>query len=150
MNTVSTDWAGIDCPVWLERAKGFTLTALGQMQKENWVVSLLFCDDDFIQTLNQNYRQKDEPTDVLSFPLGDTVEQEGGSVFLAGDIVISLPALQRNAVDFSVSPNEELKRLILHGLLHLSGMDHITNALDEPMLALQETILTQLSGEQIL
>ena len=150
MNTVSTDWAGIDCPVWLERAKGFALNALGQMQKKNWVVSLLFCDDDFIQTLNRDYRQKDEPTDVLSFPLGDTVEQEGDSVFLAGDIVISLPALQRNAVDFSVTPNEELKRLIVHGLLHLSGMDHTTNAPDEPMLALQETILAQLSGEQIL
>lgn len=150
MNTVSTDWAGIDCPVWLERAKGFALNALGQMQKKNWVVSLLFCDDDFIQTLNRHYRQKDEPTDVLSFPLGDTVEQEGDSVFLAGDIVISLPALQRNAVDFSVTPNEELKRLIVHGLLHLSGMDHTTNAPDEPMLALQETILAQLSGEQIL
>ncbi len=150
MNTVSTDWAGIDCPVWLERAKGFALTALDQMRKENWVVSLLFCDDDFIQTVNRDYRQKDEPTDVLSFPLGDTVEQEGDSVFLAGDIVISLPALQRNAVDFSVTPNEELKRLIVHGLLHLSGMDHTTNAPDEPMLALQETILAQLSGEQIL
>jgi len=149
MNTVATDWSGVERPFWLENAEKFTVAALSQMQKDDWVVSLVFCDDDFIQTLNRDYRKKDEPTDVLSFPLGDSVTQDGKTSFLAGDIVISLPGLARNVVDFGVGENDELKRLIVHGLLHLDGMDHADNNPRQPMLILQESVLDCLSGEQI-
>lgn len=149
MNTVATDWSGVERPFWLENAEKFTVAALSQMRKDDWVVSLVFCDDDFIQTLNRDYRKKDEPTDVLSFPLGDSVTQGGKTSFLAGDIVISLPGLARNVVDFGVGENDELKRLIVHGLLHLDGMDHADNNPRQPMLILQESVLDCLSGEQI-
>jgi len=149
MNTVTTDWSGVERPCWLENAEKFTAAALCQMQKDGWVVSLVFCDDDFIQALNRDYRKKDEPTDVLSFPLGDSVTQDGTTSFLAGDIIISLPGLARNMADFNVGQNEELKRLIVHGLLHLAGMDHTDNSPRQPMLMLQESILDCLSGEQI-
>jgi len=114
------------------------------------VLSLLFCGDDFIRTLNRDYRNKDEATDVLSFSMGDSIEEEGNTIFIAGDIVISIPSLARNAEEFNVSRDEELKRLIIHGILHLSGMDHEDNSPLQPMLAEQEAILKTVQGERIL
>jgi probable rRNA maturation factor len=79
---------------------------------------------------------------VLSFEQGDSYrDADGEDRFLAGDIVISLPALARNADDFGITRDEELRRLITHGILHLSGMDHEDNEASRPMLVLQEEIL---------
>ncbi|MDR2182110.1 MAG: rRNA maturation RNase YbeY, partial [Treponema sp.] len=64
-----------------------------------------------------------------------------------GDIVISLDALAENAVFFDVSPEDELRRLLIHGILHLTGMDHATNEMAEPMLQKQEALLGELSAE---
>jgi probable rRNA maturation factor len=150
MNTVSIDWRDIEEPAWLGRAETFALRALESLGKDNWVLSLLFCGDDFIQTLNRDYRGKDEATDVLSFCMGDTVEEEGKTLFLAGDIVISLPALARNAGEFSVSQDEEMRRLIIHGILHLSGLDHADNDPAQPMLQEQERILASIKGAALL
>ncbi len=150
MNTVSIDWRDIEEPAWLGRAESFARGALEALGKDNWVLSLLFCGDDFIRILNRDYRGKDEATDVLSFCMGDTVEEEGRSLFLAGDIVISLPALARNAVEFSVPEDEELRRLIVHGILHLSGLDHGDNDPTQPMLLEQERLLSSIKGATIL
>jgi len=116
---------------------------LGQ---DGWDLSLLVCDDAFIVNLNEQYRNKEGPTDVLSFEQGERYETPDGMRFLAGDIVISLDALARNAQDFSVSVDEELRRLVIHGILHLSGMDHASNDPSEPMLLRQESLLAQLAG----
>jgi probable rRNA maturation factor len=70
--------------------------------------------------------------------------------FTAGDLVISIDSLADNAKQFSVSENEELKRLLIHGILHLNGMDHTTNDTDEEMLQVQEKILAGFSGEVII
>lgn len=150
MNSVSIDWRDIDEPAWLGRAESFALRALDALGKDDWSLSLLFCGDGFIQTLNRDYRGKDEATDVLSFCMGDTVEEEGKSLFLAGDIVISLPALARNAAEFSVPEDEELRRLVVHGILHLSGLDHGDNDPAQPMLQEQERILASIKGATIL
>jgi rRNA maturation RNase YbeY len=64
-----------------------------------------------------------------------------------GDIVISLETLKTNAAYFHVDEDEELRRLIIHGILHLAGFDHPTNNPEEPMLVLQEKILS--NGEKI-
>ena len=69
------------------------------------------------------------------------VDEDGEARYVAGDIVISVDTLKKNANYFSVSENEELKRLIIHSILHLSGMDHSDNSKDQPMLVLQEDIL---------
>lgn len=150
MNTVSIDWRDIEEPAWLDRAESFACGALAELGKDNWVLSLLFCGDDFIRILNRDYRGKDEATDVLSFCMGDTVEEEGRTLFLAGDIVISLPAMARNAVEFSVPEDEELRRLIVHGILHLSGLDHSDNDPTQPMLLEQERLLASIKGATIL
>ncbi len=150
MNIINIDWRDMDDPPWISKAESFALKVLEHRGKDNWVLSLVFCGDDFIRTLNRDYRKKDEATDVLSFAMGETVEEEGRSLFIAGDIVISIPALQRNAAEFGVKVDEEMKRLIIHGILHLSGMDHSDNDPIQPMLVEQETIIRSLEGEQIL
>ena len=113
---------------------------------KNWDISVLFCSNRYIKSLNAQYRNKDEPTDVLSFPLG---EKSRAGRYMAGDIVISLDALEENARFFKVSPDEELRRLLVHGILHLAGEDHATNKAEEPMLKKQEEILAVLREKDL-
>jgi len=136
---------------WLGKLESFALGVLELLEKKDWDISIHVCDNKTIQSLNAEYRGKDEPTDVLSFELEETIQETDGCFrFLAGDIVISLETLYENAEYFKVSPDEELRRLVIHGILHLSGMDHQTNDTSEPMLQLQEQILVQKKEEHIL
>ncbi len=145
MNDVEISLEGVEEKPWIEEVSAFALAALERLGKDNWDLSLLFCDDAFIQGLNRQYRDKDEPTDVLSFEQGDVYRgPDGKERVLAGDIVISLGGLARNVEEFRVPEAEELRRLVLHGILHLSGMDHEDNDPSRPMLALQEEILSSM------
>lgn len=129
----------------------FALSVLEHLKKENWDISLLFCFDSFIQELNKTYRNIDSPTDVLSFEMGEQyVDENGHTRYVAGDIVISVDSLKKNALNFSVAENEELKRLIIHSILHLSGMDHSDNSESQPMLILQEDILKLFNDTKII
>jgi probable rRNA maturation factor len=147
MNEVEISVEGIGTPTWLDKARDFALAVLARLGKESWDLSILICDDAFIRGLNRQYRDKDESTDVLSFEQGDSYrDPDGKERFLAGDIVISLDALARNAEEFGISRDEELRRLITHGILHLSGMDHEDNESTRPMLLLQEEILRAIAS----
>ena len=117
--------------------------------------SVTFVTDSEIQELNKEYREIDAPTDILTFRLDDTpsfpISFEDEDVdFLnneeMGDIFISLDTMRRNAEEFGVGEEEELSRLLLHGILHLRGLDHKTNDFEkEEMLKEQEEVLTKLS-----
>jgi len=111
-------------PVWLDGAKNFVFQILDSAAIQDWECSVTFCDDEFIRDLNSRYRSIDEPTDVLSFESDAEYELDGRKIFCAGDVFISIPAMMRNATEFDVSANDELKRLIVHGILHLDGNDH--------------------------
>lgn len=87
---------------------------------ENSELSVLITDDEEIKELNRTYRGKDRSTDVLSFPMGDRIE---GRVIL-GDVVISLDTAQKQARKLRHSLEEEVERLLVHGILHLLGYDH--------------------------
>jgi probable rRNA maturation factor len=151
MNRVETSAEEIPLPVWTERAEKFILRVLEEIGRDGWDVSLLFCNDACIRSLNARYRRRDEPTDILSFPMGETLEGEDGEPrYLSGDIVVSLETWAENARLFGIAPDEELRRLLIHGILHLDGMDHRSNGATEPMLILQEKILKSLRGERIL
>ena len=150
MNRVNVGARDMEAPAWLPGAEAYALEVLSRLEKSDWILSVLFCGDEFIRELNREYRAKDEPTDVLSFTMGDRVEEEGETAWLAGDIVISLPALGRNAADFSVDSDAELKRLLIHGILHLSGLDHESNDPSEPMLVEQENLLSRIHWGRIL
>lgn len=117
--------------------------------------SVTFVTDSEIQELNKEYREIDAPTDILTFRLDDTpsfpISFEDEDVdFLnneeMGDIFISLDTMRRNAEEFGVREEEELSRLLLHGILHLRGLDHKTNDFEkEEMLKEQEAVLAKLS-----
>jgi probable rRNA maturation factor len=149
---------GVEPPGWLDNFVTFCRSALDQLGYEGWEVSVILCDDEFIRRLNRDYRGKDEPTDVLSFPQHESAGEDrrqgssgdqGGSTFYAGDIVISLDTLSANAEYFNVATEEELKRVVIHGLLHLAGYDHTDNSPQQPMLRHQESTLQRLTEERI-
>ena len=84
-------------------------------------VVVLLCDDEEIGALNQRFRGKEGPTDVLTFP--DNGRSPGGAWHL-GDIAISLEAARRQAARARRSLDDEVRRLLVHGLLHVLGYDH--------------------------
>jgi probable rRNA maturation factor len=90
-------------------------------------VTVCFVEDREIARLNRKFRGKPKPTDVLSFPASGTgasdFPHENGKKVL-GDIAISPQAARRNAKRFERSLDEEIRILILHGVLHLVGYDH--------------------------
>ena len=155
MNNVIVNAQGISMPSWSGAACSFALKVLEKMERYNWELSILFCDDNTITMLNTQYRNKAEPTDILSFNLGETVQYGEKTIYLPGDIAISLDTLCENAKYFQISEDEELRRLIIHGILHLDGMDHANTVRStieqkEPMLKLQEEILNSLKDEHII
>jgi len=150
MNKVDINAAEILEPPWKSGAGNFALKVLDEIKRENWELSILLCDDKTICELNSRYRNRAEATDILSFPLGETIREGDKTVYLPGDIVISLDTLRENARYFKTPEDEELRRLLIHGILHLDGMDHGTNDKNEPMLELQEEILNRLKDEQII
>jgi probable rRNA maturation factor len=127
-------------------AEDFAAQVLKFLEIDDWELSLLYCDDAFIQTLNREFRKKDYPTDVLSFAAEEDLRNEKGQL-VAGDIIISLQAVTRNCEEFDEEFTKEVKRLIIHGILHLAGHDHESNDENEPMLKYQEEILEKL-GEK--
>ncbi len=82
-------------------------------------VSITLVSDDEIHKLNRQYREIDRPTNVLSFELGDDI--------LMGDIFISLDTVQREAAAANISVAEHTAHMVVHGMLHLQGYDHITD-----------------------
>lgn len=141
---------GMSRPDWLEKVSPFVTKVLERLDIDNWELSILFCRDPFIQTLNKQYRDIDSPTDVLSFEQGDEyIDDEDITWYNAGDIVISLDTLLKNAEQFGVTEDDELKRLLVHGVLHLDGMDHEDNSPEQEMLQFQEHLLAGFSGERI-
>ena len=150
MNKVIINADEQEPPSWSLNASRFALKVLDILQHDNWELSVLFCGDKKIKELNRQYRNKNETTDILSFNLGETVKKGKKETFLPGDIVISLDTLGENAEYFKISCDEELRRLLIHGILHLSGMDHKTLKKNEPMLTLQEDILNKLKKAVII
>ncbi|GMO49439.1 MAG: rRNA maturation RNase YbeY [Treponemataceae bacterium] len=136
-----------------DATESFVQSALTHLGIKNWELSILYCNDDYIRQLNREYRGRDEPTDVLSFSSADGEFCAPSSPrIIAGDIVISLDSLKKNSAEFNIALGEELKRLLVHGILHLNGYDHERNLLnsyrengdikeEEEMLALQERVL---------
>lgn len=96
-----------------------------------------------MRSLNFEHRGKDTTTDVLTFPLS-----EGEPLFETanelGDIFISVPQIRRQARDLGIDPREEFIRMLIHGILHSIGHDHIIKEDAQKMFGLQEKLLSQL------
>ena len=90
------------------------------------LVSLVLIDDKQMCALNNRFRSKSRTTDVLSFDLGSLPDSQRDEEVPCKEIYISVEQAHRQALDLGVSPNEELARIFVHGLLHLCGWDHET------------------------
>ena len=135
--------APVDVQV-LEQAAGLTLQ---HMKAEPEVeVTLVLTGDRQLHQLNQQYLGIDAPTDVLSFPGGDT-DPDTQTLYL-GDIIISVPRAQAQAAAGGHPLTAELQLLVVHGMLHLLGYDHAEDAEKAAMWAAQAEIL-QLLGSSI-
>lgn len=133
-----------DCALW---AEGVTRAC---------AVSVRLCDDDAIHEINREYRQVDRATDVLSFPMinypKDTTagsaekllrreyDAELGACML-GDLILSVPHIYAQAEEYGHSPQREAAYLLVHGICHLMGYDHIEEDDKRKMRAMEEKIL---------
>jgi probable rRNA maturation factor len=146
----------IEVARWAELSQK-VLTARGV--KGETEVSLLFVDEAAIAALNEQFLGKSGPTDVLSFPIEDEplpsgrspdlggsgpgTSPEEGALTLLGDVVICPAVAARNAVEHEVSLDDEIALLVVHGLLHLLGMDHEEDAEAERMEGLEQDLLNR-------
>ena len=107
------------------------------------IFTIIFIDDDFMQTLNKKYRNINRTTDVLSFAFEDN-DKICYNIRQLGQIFISIPKMQEQAKDYGHSEKRELAFLVVHGLLHLLGYDHTLGIQEEKeMFEKQELVLNE-------
>ncbi len=117
-------------------------------------VAIQFVDDDTIAGLNEKHLGKVGPTDVLSFPIEDAtpdsppVRADGAPPLDLGDIFISTNVVEQHAAEFDVSFADELHLMVCHGLLHLLGWDHVTDADAEAMERRERELLATIGVER--
>ncbi|WP_404334905.1 rRNA maturation RNase YbeY [Sphingomonas sp. MMS12-HWE2-04] len=147
-------WAEAD---WDALATRAAEAALAQTPYAEWAgsptaieVAVRLTSDDEVHTLNRQYRDKDKPTNVLSFPmiqpdLLDTVTQnsDDGEVLL-GDIVLAHGVCAVEAEERGIAVEDHASHLIVHGVLHLLGYDHLEDAEAEVMEEMERAALRQL------
>jgi probable rRNA maturation factor len=107
------------------RLKSVANKLLRAMNEAGSALSISLVGDREIQELNREHRGKNKPTDVLSFPLYEAGEAAlGDGERLLGDVVISIDTARRQAADYDAPLQNELYRLLIHGILHVLGHDH--------------------------
>lgn len=145
VNDVTVTSESVEPPSWSERYEEFIHAVLAELAVERVEFSVLFCDDQVIRALNASYRDRDEVTDVLSFVASEgvaTPEIPDRHYRPIGDIVINLDRVRAQAEDVGVPYEEEIRRVSIHGILHLLGETHSGyDFRTEPMLLHQEAIL---------
>lgn len=115
----------------------------------NTEVSISFVTDEAIAELNKRYRGKEGPTDVLSFECDDPDDDLSAmlgveeAVLTLGDVVIAPDVAIRQTAEFSTTFEEEISLLLVHGLLHLCGYDHVEDDDAEKMESLEAEILEE-------
>ena len=112
-------------------------------------IGLMFVDNEQIQEMNRTYRDKDSATDVLSFPMYEADEAiDDEDEILLGDIVISLERAAEQAEEYGHSLEREVMYLLVHGLLHLAGYDHMEDDEKKEMRQREEELLTVIGASR--
>lgn len=146
-----TRWEAAGLATLAQRASDATLALLGM--SANFEISLMGCDDARIAALNTAFRGKGAPTNVLSWPAVDLAsEEDGGSPAPPhiddpelGDIAIAYETCAREADEQSKTFEDHVTHLLIHGILHLLGYDHIRQADADLMEGLERRILAKLN-----
>lgn len=112
-------------------------------------IGLMFVDNEQIREMNKTYRDKDSATDVLSFPMYEADEAiDDEEEILLGDIVISLERAAEQAEEYGHSLEREIMYLLVHGLLHLAGYDHMEDDEKKEMRQREEELLTVIGASR--
>ncbi|WP_309753834.1 rRNA maturation RNase YbeY [Novosphingobium sp.] len=133
----TTDWAAL-----ADRTALAAASVTPELANPRLSASLLFASDADVHALNREWRGKDKPTNVLSFPMLARDEllalPPEGPPELLGDLALALETCQREAAEKGISLEHHAAHLIIHGLLHLAGYDHETSTEDARAMELLE------------
>ncbi len=143
------DWPRGDWDALAERVAAATGAGEPVLANPRLVASLLFTSDAEVHVLNREWRERDKPTNVLSFPMLERAELASlaadGPPVMLGDIALAAQTCAREAAEKGVTLEAHAAHLIVHGLLHLAGHDHVdSDAEAEAMEALETAILAKL------
>tara|TARA_B100001778_G_scaffold154216_1_gene126681 strand:+ start:202 stop:648 length:447 start_codon:yes stop_codon:yes gene_type:complete len=108
-------------------------------------VNLIFTSDIYVSNLKKEFFSKNQWTDVIAFPMHTKNEK-----FVEGEIYISMPTAKENAKRYKQSYGKELARLVIHGSLHLLGIEDDTNEKKEKMINIEEHFLKEISWEELI
>ncbi|MBN1501216.1 MAG: rRNA maturation RNase YbeY [Spirochaetes bacterium] len=128
------------------------MSVLRELDLNKKEINIILCSNEFIHSVNKDYRKKDRPTDVISFAYRedefpnnsiDEIEQ-------LGDIFLSLEKAYEQSIEYEVTLKEEFLRLVIHSILHLIGYDHETNEADAEIMRSREDKLMNSIEESLL
>ena len=117
------------------------------IEKTDLYLSVTLSDEDYIQNINRKFRNIDKPTDVLSFPMFEKDEIPKKSIGIPdvlGDIIVCIPIVEKQALEYGHSFKRELSYMLVHGFYHLMGFDHIKEEDKTIMRKKEEDVLSKL------
>lgn len=121
--------------------KEWILTIIRSEDKELGQIDYIFCDDAYLLKINQEYLKHDTYTDIITFDYTDGNQ-------IAGDIFVSIERIKENAIQFKVVFEEELRRVMAHGILHLTGYSDKTESNVKIMRGKEEEKIKMFHVEQ--
>ena len=120
------------------------------LSKDNLLVSIVLTTPDNIRRINKEYRNIDKPTDVLSFPMfqrdeiQELIKKNYEVEDVLGDIIISIPRVKEQAIEYNHSFERELAYMVVHGFYHLMGYDHMEETEKKEMRKKEDEVLNKL------
>ena len=141
-----TDWEALAA-----RAAEAAAKVAPELAHDNLLVSLVMADDAEVRMLNKQWRAKDKPTNVLSFPMLSREEvlhaaRDEANEGMLGDLILAHGVCTREAADKGIAVADHAAHLIVHGLLHLAGYDHETGEAEATSMEALETKALALMG----
>lgn len=130
----------VECPVEVSTISSVVGCILADAGLVNGNISIAIVDDTAIHKINLQYLQHDYPTDVLSFRLDDATTIE----WIEGEVIVSYDTARRESEQFAWHANDELLLYIIHGTLHLAGMDDASDSLRLGMQASEDKYLASI------
>ncbi len=147
---IEEPWSGDGWKALVLRAIAAAATCAPELANPRLEASILFTSDEHVQALNRQWRDKDRPTNVLSFPMLERAEllalAPDGPPEMLGDIVLAQQTCAREATEKGMALADHAAHLLVHGLLHLAGHDHEISEGDAILMENLETKALALLG----
>jgi len=143
ISAIAGNWPDVSGDIAKKAALIAWATPDGADQLRDGELSVVLGDDPMVQGLNKEWRGFDKPTNVLSFPADDFDIPEAPRIL--GDVILALQTIEGEAINQNKNFTDHLAHLVIHGVLHLLGHDHIKEAEAEKMEALEIKLLAKLN-----